>query len=303
MDNHSYQKYFVKEPTRQFGKGITGRQTPVMTYMSDQQVPGCGKYVEMSWIMDTPSPNPHTREHVSKYDKLVMYVGADVDQFETLGAEIDYYLGGQRLTFDKTAAIYIPKGVPHGPAVWRSVSRPHLEIILVLGPEDTSLTWNVGDSAEFSPPTKKDDIDYSVYLVTEPAILQGTEVTDAIESPAKIYMSSDLVPESQVYIDFGWIPGIPPVNPPIPEHDHGYEEIVIMAGIDPEKPKELGAEMEFSFDNVPIGFNTTTAIYVPKDQIHGPLSWKTFERPHLLMPIVIGTGNIAEAAPAGYSES
>ncbi|MBN2062647.1 MAG: hypothetical protein JW882_19760 [Deltaproteobacteria bacterium] len=69
-----------------------------------------------------------------------------------------------------------------------------------------------------------------------------------------------------------------------------------------EIPETLGAEIEFCIDDEPLTFNTSTAIYIPKSLKHGPLTWKKFERPHLLMPIVIGTGSPAEAAPAGYKE-
>jgi hypothetical protein len=192
--------------------------------------------------------------------------------------------------------------VKHGPAIWKSFSRPHLEISIIVGPQKNDRAWIKPGQSMKSLPQKTDDVDYEQYVVRKPLILQGTDVTDAIESPARIYMSSALIPESKLYVDFGWIPGMPGLNPPIPDHLHDYEEVVLLVGNDPDNPEVLGAELEFCINDEPLTFDTTTAIYAPKSLKHGPLTWKSFTRPHLLMPIVFGTGSIKEAAPAGHKE-
>jgi hypothetical protein len=305
MIPNSYKKYMVTNPLREAGKGIKGRSAPVMTYMSNNLVPGCNKYIDISWIKGMPDPNPHIKEHVLDYDRVIFFVGSDPFNLEELGAEIVYYLGGQPIKFDTTTAIYIKKGVKHGPAIWKSFTRPHLEISIIMGPEKNDRAWidegQSGKSVE-AIPLKNDDVDYGKYVVRKPLILQDTDVTEAMKSPAQIYMSSALIPESKLYVDFGWIPGMPGQNPPIPDHSHDYEEVVLLVGNDPNNPEVLGAELEFCINDEPLTFDTTTAIYAPKSLKHGPLTWKGFSRPHLLMPIVFGTGSIAEAAPAGYKE-
>ncbi|NLD36048.1 MAG: hypothetical protein GX654_04185 [Desulfatiglans sp.] len=305
MTLNSCKKYMVTNPLREAGKDIKGRSAPVMTYMSNDLVPGCNKYIDISWITGMPDPNPHVIEHVLDYDRVIFFVGSDPFNLEDLGAEITYYLGGQPIKFDTTTAIYIKRGIKHGPAIWNSFSRPHLEISIIMGPEKNDRAWvdpmQNGKSSEIIP-QKNDEVDYEKYVVRKPLILQGTDVTDAMESPAQIYMSSALISESKLYVDFGWIPGVPGLNPPIPDHSHDYEEVVLLVGNDPNNPEVLGAELEFCINDEPLTFDTTTAIYAPKSLKHGPLTWKGFERPHLLMPIVFGTGSIAEAAPAGYRE-
>ncbi|MBN1905109.1 MAG: hypothetical protein JW927_08435 [Deltaproteobacteria bacterium] len=305
MTLNNYKRYMVTNPLREAGKGVKWRSAPVMTYMSNDLVAGCNKYIDISWIKGMPDPNPHVVEFACNYDRVIFYVGSDPFNLEELGAEICYYLGGQEIRLNTTSAIYIKKGVKHGPAIWNSFTRPHLEISIIMGPEKNDRAW-IGpgqkkNSQEITP-QKNDDADYERYVVKKPFILQGTEVTDAMESPAQIYMSSALIPESKLYVDFGWIPGMPGLNPPIPDHSHDYEEVVLLVGNDPNNPEVLGAELEFCINDEPLTFDTTTAIYAPKSLKHGPLTWKRFERPHLLMPIVFGTGSIAEAAPAGYRE-
>jgi hypothetical protein len=46
----------------------------------------------------------------------------------------------------------------------------------------------------------------------------------------------------------------------------------------------------------------TNAIYIPKGAEHGRVCWKSFERPHLLMSITLGTGDFEKANPGGYNK-
>jgi hypothetical protein len=292
MATQSYKKYFITKPVYESG---------VMTYMSNKLVPGCDKHCEMRWIRGLPEANTRIPEHFHHYEEILLYVGGDAVNQGELGGEIEYYMGGQPLTFHTTSAMYIPKGLRHGPATWKSFSKPHLEISVMLGPEAARDSWP--KTLPPGTPRKEDTVDYEKYLVRKPAYLDGTEVTEAIKSPAGIYVSGDLIPGCNAYVDFGWIPGMPPVNPPIPEHSHDYEEIVLNIGNDPTAPEELGAELEFAIGGQARTFNTTTAVYVPKGIPHGPLTWKKLVKPHLLMPIIIGASTLLQAGPAGYKGS
>ena len=302
MAEINYEKNLVRKPVYEEGGGVKGRQAPVMTYMSNQLVPGCNIYIELGWIYDIPQPNPHIFEHSHDYEEIVLHIGGDPDNPDDLGGEIEYYVGGQPLTFDKTTALYIPKGVKHGPIIWKKFRKPHIEMSIILGPGSTKEAWASGASKPEGLPQKKDDTDYEKYLVRNPPAIGDTEITRALKSPAKIYMSSDLIPECNNYIDFGWIYGLPEPNPPIQDHSHDYEEVVMLIGGDPSNPEDLGAEVEFRIDEQPLTFDTTMALYVTKDIKHGPLTWKSYDRRHLLMPIILGAGTMAEAAPAGYKE-
>lgn len=302
MAEMKYEKNLVRKPVYELGGWVKGRQAPTMTYMSNQLVPGCNMYIELGWIYDVPEPNPHILEHSHDYEEIVLHIGGDPDNPRDLGGEIEYYLGGQPLTFDTTTALYIPKGMKHGPITWKKFTKPHIEMSIILGPGSTEEAWSSRGKSPKGLPQKKDDIDYEKYLVRNPTHLGGTDVTEALKSPAQIYMSRDLIPECNLYIDFGWIYELPDPNPPIPDHSHDYEEVVMLIGSDPNNPEYLGAEIEFRIDDQPLTFDTTTATYVPKGIKHGPLTWKKIDRPHLLMPIIIGAGTLAQAAPAGYKE-
>lgn len=116
-------------------------------------------------------------------------------------------------------------------------------------------------------------------------------------------MSGNLVPGAKMYIETGWVLGMPDPNPHIGEHTHDYDEIVIHLGMDPQNPEDLGGEIEIMMDGKPITINSTSAIYVPKGVKHGPLTWKKFEKPHLEFTIMIGASTLAEADPGGHEKA
>jgi quercetin dioxygenase-like cupin family protein len=298
MAEIDYGKNLVIKPAYVAGGGVKGRQSPVMTYMSNQLVPGCNIYIELGWIYGLPEPNPHIFEHSHDYEEIVLHIGGNPDNLEDLGGEIEYYVGGQPLTFDKTTAIYVPRGVKHGPVIWKKFRKPHIEMSIILGPGSIDEAWASSASKPEGLPQKKDDIDYEKYLVREPIYMDGIRTRVGPKGPATMYMCNDLVPEADLYIDYRWLFEVP--EPYIFEHTHDYEEIVMEIGSNPDNPEDLGAEMEFHIGGQPFTFSTTTAIYIPKGIKHGPLTWNRIDRPQIQMPIVIGAGTLSKAGPAGY---
>ena len=136
MAESKYSKYLVRKPIYEAGvRNVKGHQSPTMTYMSNDLVPGCNIYLEFGWIWETPEPNPHIFEHSHRENcnEIVLHIGSDPYNPEDLGAEIEFVVDGQSLVFDTTSALYIPAGLKHGPVTWRRVTRPHIQMAMVLG--------------------------------------------------------------------------------------------------------------------------------------------------------------------------
>lgn len=134
MDESKYANYLIKTPVREVGiADIKGKTNPTLTYMSNELVPGSNIYIEWGWIWDMPAPNPHILDHSHGFDEVVLHIGADPKNPEYLGAEIEFEVGGEKLTIDKTSALYVPKGVKHGPLTWKRVEKPHLQMAIVIG--------------------------------------------------------------------------------------------------------------------------------------------------------------------------
>ena len=129
------EQYLVSKPAYEVMPDfeVEGRLSPAMTMLSNNLIADSNNYVEVGWIVGMPDPNPHIGEHVHEYDEIVMHIGIDPNDPEDLGAEIIFYLDGQPLTINKTSTVFVPKGVSHGPLIWKSFHRPHLEMTVMLG--------------------------------------------------------------------------------------------------------------------------------------------------------------------------
>ena len=130
------EKYIARRPRYEVSAGqIKGRQYPTMTIMGNDLVPGSNTYIEAGWVWDMPEPNPHIHEHTHKEGcpEIVLHIGSDPNNPEDLGAEIEFTVDGHPIVFDTTSAVYVPAGVKHGPVIWKRLTRPHLQIAMVLG--------------------------------------------------------------------------------------------------------------------------------------------------------------------------
>lgn len=295
-----YEKYLVRKPIYEAGSGYRGRQSPMMTYISSQQVPEANYYIELGWIYDIPEPNPHIHEHIHDYDEIVLHWGGDWQRPQVLGGEITFYIGGQPITFNTTTGIFIPAGTPHGPLIWNRFEFPHVEMAMMLGTGDRSRGW--GESGIAIPkqglPTKKDKFDYEQYVIRSPMREAGAEFVRGRTSPTMTYMSGVQIPSVKYYIEMGWTFDIPLSKNPnaaMPEMIHKkYDEIVLHIGGDPENPEDLGADTEFYVGGQCLAFDTGTALFVPRGLRHGPIFCREYRKPHLVMAIMCGAGTLKE---------
>jgi hypothetical protein len=132
------------------------------------------------------------------------------------------------------------------------------------------------------PASLKTGIDYERNLVRKPAyeVIAGTPVKYRQGPSSMTMMSNNLLPGCNIYIEGGWVWGMPDPNPHIFEHGHDYEELVVHFGTDYQNPEELGAEIEFCVGGQPLMVDKTSAIFVPEGVKHGPLTWKKYSAPH-----------------------
>ena len=296
MSKNQFEKYVVSQPAYEAGgPRVKGRQHPAMTMMSNKQVPGCNTCIEIGWIRDIPSPNPHIHEHVHDYDEIVLHWGGDFERPQVLGGEITFYIGGQPVTFNTTTGIFIPRGVSHGPIIWNKFEFPHVEMAMMLGTGDIAQGWaNSGISAARKGlPVKKDKFDYEQYVIRSPMRESPGSITgQGRQSPTMTYMSGVQVPGARTYIEFGWIWAVTTVIGEM-KHDN-FDEIVLHIGNDPQNPEDLGADMTFALGGQEMKFNKNFAMYIPRGMSHGPLAWQNVRRPHIEMAIMLGAGTLKE---------
>jgi hypothetical protein len=303
MTEINYKKHLVKIPITQGqpDSSVQNRTYPPLIYMSSAQIPGIKYNIEFNWVWGMPEPNPYLDERVGEFDEILLNIGGDCHNPEELGADIDYSLGGQILSINSTSAVFIPKGVRHGPLTYKEFRHPHVHISILLGTGEREYKPVETPKPEMEPI----DINYERYLVRKPVyeVIAGTPVKNRQEPASMTFMNRNLVPECDIYVEGGWVWGMPDPNPHIFDHVHrDFEELVLHYGTNYEHPEELGAEIEFWIEDQPLKVDKTAVIFVPKGMSHGPLIWKKYSAPHLEMAIVPGAGSLAEADPGGHQE-
>ena len=233
------------------------------------------------------------------FDEIVLHWGGDYKRPQVLGGEIEFYIGGQPITFNTTTGIFIPAGVPHGPLTWKKFEFPHIEMAMMLGTGNMKKGWGQSGIREekSSPPKKEKDFDYEQYVIRSPMREAGGESMPGRQSHTMTYMSRTQINVVQYYIEFGWIWDIPPELGAMVHKK--YDEIVLHIGGDPNNPEDLGADMEFDIGGEELMFNTSYSTFIPKGVVHGPLRWMDVRKPHIEMAIMLGAGTMEE----GWADS
>jgi len=246
-------------------------------------------------VTGIPGPNPYIGEHVHDCDEIMMHWGSDYEIPQVLGGEIEFYIGGQPITFNTTTSMYIPKGTPHGPVTWKKFQRPHLQMSILLGNGNALPDWKKAVQNAGAPlPLKTTKFDYEQYASRSPVREIGDTKQLGRQNPSMTYMSRVLNNKANCYIEFGWIYGI--VVPSLPEMNHeNFDEFVLHFGGDYNNPEALGADMDFGVGGHNMTFSNNAIAYIPKGLRHGPLCQHKVRKPFIEMAVMLGAGSAAEA--------
>ena len=130
MPESKYNKYLVSEP-------IKGRTVQSLTLMNNELIPGCNLDIMFNWIIKLPEYNAERAAgHSHDYDEVILNIGADPQNPEYLGGEIEGFVGDEKQIISTTSAIYIPRNVQHGVVRWTKYERPHIQMAIKLSGGD-----------------------------------------------------------------------------------------------------------------------------------------------------------------------
>ena len=265
MNTIDPESLMVTSPSYETTPVCPGAPETSMRYLSSQQVPQSTCSVRLGWITSLPHPTDKPEEVLDE-DRIIIFWGNDYEKPQVLGGVISMTIGGQSITFANTTGMYIPAGVPHGPLVWREFQKPHMIMSMTLGN---------GTLPGLSKVDTTGVIDYEKFVIRSPMREAGAELTAGRTAPTMTYMSGVQIPGVKTYIEFGWTFGMPRSERakgamPVMAHK-GYDEIVLHVGGDPADPEDIGGDIEFGVDSVPLNFSKTSALYVPRGVPHGPI--------------------------------
>ncbi len=286
---NDYRKYVVTEPIREAGPKyeLKNRMNPSMTYLSRDLVPDARCYIEFGWIWGIPDPNPHTPEHMHRCNEFVLHLGSDIADPGTLGAEIEYGMGGMPQVFNTTSCLFVPAWLRHGPLTWKKYSAPHIQMTLTVGTGHMRDGWVdiEGREAREAIAAEAPGTDYTRYMVRRPA--PATQAFEAGRQPWQTMMSEELVPGCKTLIQSSWVfdrPG-PGLATAMPAHDG--DMVVLFIGADWQHPHELGGDIEFEMGGQTLSVDRTAAVLIPRSVSHGGFTWKACHKPHLQLNIFL----------------
>lgn len=137
MGEGKYGKYFLTEPRVENVayhpvKNVKGVTFPDEVYLDGAIIEGSPVVVDIGWRFQIPEPDPVEWTHTHGFDEVLCFIGTDPENPRDLGGEIEFHIGDEKHTFNKTTTIYVPKGVPHCPFMHKRVDRPFLLVVFAL---------------------------------------------------------------------------------------------------------------------------------------------------------------------------
>ncbi len=135
MDAGKYGKYFISEtpqnpdmpPNRSRDTTVPWQNSFYISEQTKQTLKGAF-YLETNIVVHTGTDKSVDKAHSHTFDEYLIFLGTDPnDQFE-LGGEVELWVGGEKHTFTRSCAVFIPGGLSHAPLYFRRVDRPFMFI-------------------------------------------------------------------------------------------------------------------------------------------------------------------------------
>ena len=129
MAEFKHGKYIVTQPKSNivvpsWGGSLSQETSTRVMYLDSEVIKGAF-YVECVWFWptdkeDKSSPAPH----IHTYDEVIAFFGTDSSNLSDLGAEIEFYIDGERNLMNQSFLAFIPAGIVHNPLNILKITRP-----------------------------------------------------------------------------------------------------------------------------------------------------------------------------------
>jgi hypothetical protein len=219
--------------------------------------------------------------HTHDFDQFLVIIGTpeDVRDFD---GEVEIYLGeeGAKNIINKTSVVYIPKGLVHGPIIWKRVDKPIMLFNVALSPEYSRKEYEAG-SRVTSGASSDAAAKYEKYIIREP--YHWTIFPPY--TPRLFFDAKNHFPEANFGIRYTYInQGINMERP----HAHDFDQFLCNLG-PPEDISRFDAELELYLgeEGAKNILNTSTVSYIPAGLIHGPTLYRKINKPMMLFNVIL----------------
>jgi hypothetical protein len=269
-------QYIVKNP---LAENKYPPYTPRLSFESKKHFPQINISINYNYVNQ---PINMETVHTHEADQFLCFLGTPED-VRAFDGEIEIYLGEEssKKIINKTSVVYIPKGLVHGPIIWKRVDKPIMLFSVLLSSEYTRKEIKANSRATASPTSPADEGKYEKFIVREP--YHWTIFPPY--TPRLFFDAKNLFPEANFGIRYTYI------NQPIDmerPHSHDFDQVFCSLGT-PEDISVFDADVQsyWGEDGFFTKADATTVIYVPAGIVHGPSLHKKVNKPMMLFNIIL----------------
>jgi hypothetical protein len=109
----------------------------LILWVDDKIVPGAFQ-MNCCWFVKVPKEQPYF-EHTHDVPEIIGLFGGDPKNPNDMGAEVEFWMGGEKFIITKSVMIFVPAGVKHCPLILKRVDRPIFHFTVVTSSTYTML--------------------------------------------------------------------------------------------------------------------------------------------------------------------
>jgi hypothetical protein len=114
-----------------------------VTQVDPETVPGSEFFCETLWICPGFDKQPipagrrgnYWEEHTHEFGELIGFYGFSPEDVMDLGAEIEFWIDGEKQVITESFTSFIPAGIKHGPLSIRKITRPIVHFVACDAPD------------------------------------------------------------------------------------------------------------------------------------------------------------------------
>jgi hypothetical protein len=116
-----YNNYITREPVLKSAHPEI--KAPKVSYRSDPQYP---RHFSFDWMLVTEPFVMRMDPHVHEYDEYLYFLGGNPQDPDDFDAEIELSIGEEceKHVITEPVVVYLPKGLPHCPFIFKKVVKP-----------------------------------------------------------------------------------------------------------------------------------------------------------------------------------
>jgi hypothetical protein len=302
MAKLKYSKYIVTEPkpvppelkakfeAERKKRKSTVESTRLMTV--DDEIVKDFFYVDCNWLWKGSAEDTVEEPHAHDFDEVIGFIGSNRQDPHDLGGKITIWLDDKKHVLTKSCLIFVPAGTRHCPILFNRIDKP--VFFLTMAPikkynrkaedDKVNATTEKSKSAKDSTIPK-----YTIITETKTRFTVAASGGSAPPPPppnpslksARILHLEDDMAKGSFYVDVVWIyEGTG--GAPAPEHTHDWEELIAMAGCDPEHPRDLGGPMSIVLGGETHVITKSSLVCIPRGLKHCPWKFLDIKKPTLV---------------------